>query len=53
MGLAMKNRQFAKVLIQCHQNPALSVGQRKNLGISRVFRPVPGPHNIMAGGGQG
>lgn len=49
----MKNRQFAKVLIQRYQNPALGMGQRKNLSITRVFRPFSGPQYIMSGTCQG
>lgn len=49
----MNNYQFAKVLIQRDQNPAFGMGQRQDFGVSRVFRPLTGPHHIVASGLQG
>jgi len=41
--------QFTKVFVQSHEDAPFIVGACKNFLITWIFRPVTGPHNIMAG----
>jgi hypothetical protein len=39
--------QLAEIFIQRHKHPALIVGNRKNFFVTRIARPITGPHDIM------
>lgn len=53
MRLLVKNGQFAKVLIQGHQDSAFGVCQLQNFGVPRVFRPPSSLHHVVTGCYQG
>lgn len=43
------DRQLTKVLVQCHEDPAVTVGAREDLLIAWIGVPVAGPGHIVAG----
>ena len=49
---ALKKQQPSEVLIQGYERPALSIGKRQYLVVTRVFGPVSRPDNIVTSGDQ-
>ena len=49
MGHSVNNGKLAKILVQCHEHPARSLGAGQNFIVPGIFGPVAGPDNIVAG----
>jgi len=52
MWSLVNNSQFAKILVQSHQNAPFPMSLFKDFIIARVFLPIPRPYYIMTCGPQ-
>lgn len=52
MRLQLDDRQFAKVLVEGHQDAILVMGSGEDLAITWIDGPVAGPHDIVTGRDQ-
>jgi len=48
MGFLVNNGQFAKVLVQSHENAFFGIGASEYLIIARILHPITGPDDIVS-----
>jgi len=48
MHVTADDRQLAEILVKGNQDSTFAVRTGKNLLVAGIFRPIPGPYDLMA-----